>query len=142
MSILAKFTDNWHPNVVALIDFFNYDYDPFNSRLYTVIEFSPIGDLFHYITRGKEINFENLSWDTIPEYGAKHIIIGLTNALKHLFDHQIVHNDVKPDNILLFWTNGMVIGPKSIQLLSMTPKLCDFNNSEDWSKCKSDLFNC
>ncbi|KAJ3181291.1 hypothetical protein HK101_009922 [Irineochytrium annulatum] len=72
-----------HPNIVGLHDFYE------TGRLYVfALEFIPDGDLFDYILQGP-----------IPEDEAKDVIIQIATGIDYLHRNEIVHRDVKLENI-------------------------------------------
>lgn len=86
-----------HPNIVRLYDTFED-----NDRLYMAIEYVPGGSLYDKMKYNA----------TVPEPTARNIARELISALDYLHDRNIVHCDVKPENILLDHNKNV--------------KLCDF----------------
>ena len=65
-----------------------------------VMEFCPLGDLYHYLNTRRGMKME--------EQEAKHIIWTVSNALQYMHSKHIMHRDIKPENILLqirIWKN-------------------------------------
>lgn len=73
-----------HPNIVKVLDFGEADGMP-----YLVLEYQPNGTL-------KDRLGEPMPWRRAAE-----LVLPIASALQHAHDHQIVHRDVKPSNILL-----------------------------------------
>ncbi|WVZ56417.1 hypothetical protein U9M48_006954 [Paspalum notatum var. saurae] len=72
-----------HPNVIAL-----HDSIKDHGRIYLILEYCRGGDLHAYLQRHKRVS----------ETVAKHFI---PSGLQTLRDHNVVHRDLKPQNILL-----------------------------------------
>jgi aurora kinase len=87
-----------HPHIVKLYGHFTHENDN-----YMVLEYSALGDIF---TSG-----QNLSEDIVVS-----VVKQLLLALKYCHDNNIIHRDVKPENVLMF-KDGQV-------------KLTDFGLSE------------
>jgi serine/threonine protein kinase/tetratricopeptide (TPR) repeat protein len=76
-----------HPNAVSLLDFGRTD----DGQLYLVMEFLRGRDLAHLVwEHGK-----------LPAARAVDIVCQMLSALAEAHDHQVVHRDVKPENILV-----------------------------------------
>ncbi len=78
----------FHPNIVKVLDFGNYEGSPF-----MVLEYSPGGTLKQRL--GKPIPWQ----ESIP------LLLPLARALEYAHGQGIIHRDVKPSNILLTKTN-------------------------------------
>ncbi|XP_072985246.1 serine/threonine-protein kinase ATG1c [Typha latifolia] len=75
-----------HPNIINF-----YDFVQGPGRIYHILEYCRGGDLSKYIQRhGK-----------VPEATAKHFIRQLASGLQVLRDNNVVHRDLKPQNLLL-----------------------------------------
>uniref|UniRef100_A0A8C7JTI1 Serine/threonine-protein kinase DCLK2 n=1 Tax=Oncorhynchus kisutch TaxID=8019 RepID=A0A8C7JTI1_ONCKI len=87
-----------HPNIVLLIE----EMDTY-SELYLVMELVKGGDLFDAIT----------STNRYTERDASGMLYNLANAIKYLHSLNIVHRDVKPENLLVY---EHADGSKSLKL--------------------------
>ncbi|CAN6307160.1 unnamed protein product [Urochloa humidicola] len=79
-----------HPNVIAL-----HDSIKDHGRIYLILEYCRGGDLHAYLQRHKRVS----------ETVAKHFIRQLASGLQMLRDSNVVHRDLKPQNILLVENN-------------------------------------
>ncbi|OAY80065.1 Serine/threonine-protein kinase ATG1 [Ananas comosus] len=75
-----------HPNIIALRDFFQI-----GERIYLVLEYCRGGDLSMYMQRHGRVS----------EAIAKHFLQQLASGLQVLCKHNVVHRDLKPQNLLL-----------------------------------------
>jgi serine/threonine protein kinase len=79
---LARLT---HPNIVKVTD-----YGEFEGKPYLVMPYLPGGTLKDRIKQGQ-----------IPWQEAVRLILPIAQALEYAHEHNIIHRDVKPSNILL-----------------------------------------
>jgi len=77
-----------HPNVVRYFDFVNEQ-----TSLYIILEFMDSGSLGGYI--------KSFSDSGVTEEAAKVYIAQVLSGLNYLHSHQILHRDIKADNILI-----------------------------------------
>lgn len=77
---------------------------------YIIFEYSEIGDLYYEIERKVNENKAYMRYKHfIPNDQVKNIIRDLCLALKCCHEKNICHNDIKPENILIFKENGEYI---------------------------------
>ena len=105
-----------HPNCVHMFDVI---LDPTHDEIYLVLEFIDGGSSQKMDPQGKPIPLtERVVWSHM-----RHLVMGL----EYLHMHQIVHRDIKPDNLLLT-RDGSFGGAGML-------KICDFGTS---SLCEGD----
>ncbi|XP_022745054.1 serine/threonine-protein kinase ATG1c-like isoform X2 [Durio zibethinus] len=75
-----------HPNIIQL-----YDIIEVPGKIHLVLEYCKGGDLFMYITRHGRV----------PEATAKHFMQQLASGLQVLRENNVIHRDLKPQNLLL-----------------------------------------
>ncbi|XP_042424239.1 serine/threonine-protein kinase ATG1c-like isoform X1 [Zingiber officinale] len=80
-----------HPNIIAL-----YDFIQTSGRIYLVLEYCKDGDLSVYIQ----------NHGRVPEIIAKHFMQQLASGLQVLRDNNVIHRDLKPQNLLLSTHGG------------------------------------
>ncbi|PIN11678.1 Serine/threonine protein kinase [Handroanthus impetiginosus] len=80
-----------HPNIIRLHDMIEE-----SGKIYIVLEYCKGGDLSMYLRQRQ---------GKIPEATAKHFMQQLAEGLKVLRDNNLIHRDLKPQNLLLS-TNG------------------------------------
>ncbi|MQL86770.1 hypothetical protein Taro_019298 [Colocasia esculenta] len=79
-----------HPNIIALLDIIEYP-----KTIYIILEFCRGGDLSLYIQRHGRV----------PEATAKYFMQQLAVGLQVLREHNLIHRDLKPQNLLLSSTD-------------------------------------
>ncbi|KAL2216789.1 Serine/threonine-protein kinase atg1 [Thermoascus aurantiacus ATCC 26904] len=96
-----------HPHIVALIDCHES-----SSHIHLVMEYCALGDLSLFIKRRDTLGDHRYTRDMIAKYpnprvGAlnevvvRHFLKQLASALKFLRDRNLIHRDIKPQNLLL-----------------------------------------
>ncbi|KAL6760431.1 kinase-like domain-containing protein [Haematococcus lacustris] len=75
-----------HKNIVGLVELLQ---EP--GRIFLVLEYCGGGDLSHYLRR----------YGRVPEGQARHLLLQLVEGLKVLRSHNLIHRDLKPQNLLL-----------------------------------------
>ncbi|OJJ40887.1 hypothetical protein ASPWEDRAFT_166937 [Aspergillus wentii DTO 134E9] len=97
----------YHPHIVALIDCHET-----TSHIHLVMEYCALGDLSLFIKRRDTLGDHKYTRDMIAKYpnprgGAlnevvvRHFLKQLSSALKFLRDRNLIHRDIKPQNLLL-----------------------------------------
>jgi NIMA (never in mitosis gene a)-related kinase 1/4/5 len=79
-----------HSNITMYVESFVE-----NSKLFIVMEYADGGDLSYTIGKRKKIN------SLFPENELMRIFVQICLALKHVHDHNILHRDLKSQNIFL-----------------------------------------
>ncbi|BDD64040.1 Serine/threonine-protein kinase ulk2 [Monascus purpureus] len=96
-----------HPHIVALIDCHES-----TSHIHLVMEYCALGDLSlfikrrdtladHRYTRGMITKYPNPPGGALNEVVVRHFLKQLSSALKFLRDRNLIHRDIKPQNLLL-----------------------------------------
>ena len=96
-----------HPHIVALIDC-----KESSAHIHLIMEYVALGDLSHFIKRRNEIKDSELVGNMMvkypnPRYGGLHEVVvrhflkQLASALQFLRAKNLIHRDVKPQNLLL-----------------------------------------
>ncbi|KAI8876900.1 kinase-like protein [Backusella circina FSU 941] len=78
-----------HINIVSLIDWEKTD-----THVYLVMEYCSMGDLSQFI----KVKYECKG---LPDKIVRHFLYQLASALKFLRENNLVHRDIKPQNLLL-----------------------------------------
>ncbi|KAF7591168.1 Serine/threonine-protein kinase [Aspergillus hancockii] len=97
----------YHPHIVALIDCHET-----TSHIHLVMEYCALGDLSLFIKRRDTLGDHRYTREMIAKYpnprgGAlnevvvRHFLKQLASALKFLRDRNLIHRDIKPQNLLL-----------------------------------------
>ncbi|KAJ6079232.1 hypothetical protein N7467_008985 [Penicillium canescens] len=96
-----------HPHIVALIDCHES-----TSHIHLVMEYCALGDLSLFIKRRDTLATHRYTRDMIAKYPnppggslnevvTRHFLKQLSSALKFLRDRNLIHRDIKPQNLLL-----------------------------------------
>lgn len=117
-----------HPNIIKVYEYFDY-----KTHLFIVNELIPNGDLFKLIETKKSIS----------ELYSLRIIYQVLAAVKYLHSENVIHGDIKPENIMIDNFGNCSFSNKqtytSEELASFEVKLIDFGTSKFFSKNK--VFN-
>ncbi|KAL4893854.1 Serine/threonine-protein kinase atg1 [Aspergillus ambiguus] len=119
----------YHPHIVALIDCHET-----TSHIHLVMEYCALGDLSLFIKRRDTLGDHRYTRDMIAKYpnprgGAlnevvvRHFLKQLSSALKFLRDRNLIHRDIKPQNLLLC--------PSPASYRSGVAQVVPFKGSED-----------
>ncbi|CAF0855260.1 unnamed protein product [Rotaria sordida] len=85
----------YHPNIIRL-----YEVIETPNAIHIVTEYAPGGDLYTHIT----------SEGKIPEDKAKHIFAQITAAVDHMHSKNIIHRDIKSENVFFVKEHLIKIG--------------------------------
>lgn len=96
-----------HPHIVALIDCHES-----TSHIHLVMEYCALGDLSLFIKRRDTLGSHRYTKEMISKYPnppggslnevvTRHFLKQLSSALKFLRDRNLIHRDIKPQNLLL-----------------------------------------
>lgn len=89
-----------HPNIVKL-----YEIKKTEKHMYLMLEYCAGGDLQQYMRRQqKSVGLsasQEKRMDMLPEPVAQHFLRELAKGMKCLWQHNLIHRDLKPQNLLL-----------------------------------------
>ncbi|KAL4804227.1 Serine/threonine-protein kinase atg1 [Aspergillus unguis] len=96
-----------HPHIVALLDCFET-----NSHIHLIMEYCALGDLSQFIkrrdslkdhnyTRHMMAKYPNVPGGALNEVVVRHFLKQLASALRFLRERNLIHRDIKPQNLLL-----------------------------------------
>jgi len=94
-----------HPHIVRLFDF-----DLHQGKPFLVMDYAPHGSLRYRHPKGTVIPLA-----TVVQY-----VKEIAPALQYAHDHNIIHRDVKPENVLIGLHNELLLSDFGIALLSKT----------------------
>ena len=92
----------WHPNVIRLYETFET-----KKHILFVLEMCSGGDLLNYVWK----------WRWLKEDAAKYMFKQLIDGLQSIHSKNIVHRDIKLDNILLDHNGNLKIGDFGVSKL-------------------------
>jgi serine/threonine protein kinase len=98
-----------HPNIVSVIDF---GIDKMTSSPFIVMEYAPNGSL------RQRHHGQQLPFTTIVQY-----VKQIASALQYAHDDQLIHRDVKPDNIFIGSIGELLLGDFGIVVLSSSGRV-------------------
>lgn len=84
-----------HPHIIRL-----YEVMENLSKIYLVMEYASGGELFHKISNDGRF----------PEEEAKPLFAQVTSALDHMHSHNIIHRDIKAENVFFSGPNIVKVG--------------------------------
>ena len=98
-----------HPNILRLFEVLD---DPNVNKMYLVLEYMKMGDLINILKRrqhdGNESSIQDVSnsnnasgFSPLSDYEVWNIFRQLTQGIKYLHMQNVVHGDIKPQNLLL-----------------------------------------
>jgi WD40 repeat protein len=99
-----------HPNIIRLFDFDIAEKAPFHETPFLVMDYAPGGSL-----RTRHTQKTQIPLSTVVEY-----IKVLASALQFAHDKNIIHRDIKPDNILIGSLGELRLSDFGIAVLSQT----------------------
>ncbi|RXK42292.1 WEE/WEE-UNCLASSIFIED protein kinase [Tremella mesenterica] len=113
VSILRQLSLNPHPSVIQFVDSWEQ-----HSRLYLRTELLPCGDLARFLAALGDVGGlgEVRVWKSLVE---------LSNGLKHIHSHNILHLDLKPSNILIASDGSLRIADFGMSVLSRSDGMAE-----------------
>ncbi|CAB5377712.1 unnamed protein product [Rhizophagus irregularis] len=121
-----------HDHIVQLVDCKKSD-----THIHLIMEFCSMGDLSNYIKRRGDVSSIATTDSSAPplkpttnglnEYVVRHFLLQLANALEFLRSQNLIHRDIKPQNLLLLppptdKQKGHIVGSPDLPIL----KIADF----------------
>ncbi|XP_020240839.1 serine/threonine-protein kinase GRIK1-like isoform X2 [Asparagus officinalis] len=91
-----------HPNIVKLIEVID---DPLIDNFYMVLE---------YVAGKRMCDFDSCPRDGIGESESRRYLRDVVSGLMYLHAHNIIHGDIKPDNLLVTSTGNVKIADFSV----------------------------
>ncbi|KAF4315025.1 hypothetical protein BBO99_00009682 [Phytophthora kernoviae] len=85
-----------HPNVVKL-----YEIKKTEKHMYLILEYCAGGDLQQYMRRRQQTQGGTMSNNLLSEDVARHFLRELAKGMQCLWQHNLIHRDLKPQNLLL-----------------------------------------
>ena len=118
-----------HPHIVSLIDCRES-----TSHIHLVMEYCPLGDLSYFIKRREALARNEHTADMIKKYPnttagglneviVRHFLQQLASALEFLRNKNLIHRDIKPQNLLLI--------PSPLYYLKARPEIMPFAPTEN-----------
>jgi eukaryotic-like serine/threonine-protein kinase len=106
-----------HPHIIHIYDFGLTD----NNLPYLVMNYAPRGTMRQNYPRGTRL----------PLAQVVHYIKQAADALQYVHEHQLVHRDVKPQNMLLGANNDVILNDfgTAIVSYSLVPNVVDFEGT-------------
>ncbi|KAL2859837.1 serine/threonine protein kinase ATG1 [Aspergillus lucknowensis] len=97
----------FHPHIVALIDCYEN-----TSHIHLIMEYCALGDLSQFIKRRNSLSqheftrhmiskYPNVEAGALNEVLVRHFLKQLASSLKFLRERDLIHRDIKPQNLLL-----------------------------------------
>jgi serine/threonine protein kinase len=96
-----------HPHIVRLLDF---DIEQKTGISFLVLDYAPNGSL-----RTRHADGEKLSLETVMQY-----VTQIADALQYAHDKNIIHRDIKPDNVLIDQHGTLLLSDFGIAVISKT----------------------
>ncbi|KAL1456785.1 hypothetical protein WDU94_001486 [Cyamophila willieti] len=113
-----------HPNIIRL-----YEVLETFGKIFLVVEYASGGELYNKITtEGK-----------ISEDGAKIYFLQILSAVKHLHDRDIIHRDIKAENVFLSVRGIVKLGDLGFSTKLSQGNYCHFPISSSVDTCSQDL---
>jgi len=120
-----------HPSIIDLVDCYEDD-----KYLHMVVELCRGGELYEYVMkRVKKTERANTYQNPVDEQLAANIVRKICSAVAYLHEHDIVHRDLKLENILLVSKPNDKKGRKNGKASSSTSdvRLIDFGLSKSYN---------
>ncbi|OZJ02513.1 hypothetical protein BZG36_04253 [Bifiguratus adelaidae] len=111
-----------HDHIVGLMDCIKTE-----THIHLIMEYCSMGDLSAYIKRKRNGSTTRMFPYGLPEVIGRHFLKQLASALEFLRSQNLIHRDIKPQNLLLAPYLGRPNNDKFVGLMELpTLKIADF----------------